>query len=157
MTSRTAVLVVGGSLNGLTTALLLAHHGVDCIVVERHPNTTVQYKFRGISPRSMEIYRGLGIQDEIRAHLTGDQKAGDIGHAKNLSDPNVQWMGEPWADTAQLSAATAETCDQDHLGAHSAGSCRAPRRRHPVQHRTRCIRAGHIGRQVPGSAPRDRN
>jgi 2-polyprenyl-6-methoxyphenol hydroxylase-like FAD-dependent oxidoreductase len=115
MTSRTAVLVVGGSLNGLTTALLLAHHGVDCIVVERHPNTTVQYKFRGISPRSMEIYRGLGIQDEIRAHLTGDQKAGDIGHAKNLSDPNVQWMGEPWADTAQLSAATAETCDQDHL------------------------------------------
>jgi putative polyketide hydroxylase len=115
MTSRTSVLIVGGSLNGLTTALLLAHHGVDCIVVERHPNTTVQYKFRGISPRSMEIYRGLGIQDAIRANLTGDQKAGDIGRAKNLSDPNVHWMGEPWADTAELSAATAETCDQDHL------------------------------------------
>lgn|SRR5262249_28818291 len=82
MTSRISVLVVGGSLNGLTTALLLAHHGVDCIVVERHTNTTVQYKFRGISPRSMEIYRGLGIQDEIRAHLTGDQKAGGIARAR---------------------------------------------------------------------------
>jgi 2-polyprenyl-6-methoxyphenol hydroxylase-like FAD-dependent oxidoreductase len=115
MASRTSVLVVGGSLNGLTTALLLAHQGVDCIVVERHPNTTVQYKFRGISPRSMEIYRGLGIQDEIRAHHTGDQKAGDIARGKNLSDPNIQWMGPPWADTAELSAATAETCDQDHL------------------------------------------
>src|SRR5262245_25847691 len=68
MMSRTSVVVVGGSLNGLTMALLLAHHGVGRIVVERHPNTTVQYKFRGISPRSMEIYRGLGIQDEIRAH-----------------------------------------------------------------------------------------
>ena len=77
MASSTSVLV-GGSLNGLTTALLLAHHGVDCLVVERHADTTVQYKFRGVSPRSMEIYRGLGIQDEIRAHRTGDQKAGDI-------------------------------------------------------------------------------
>src|SRR4030095_11984249 len=115
MASRTSVLVVGGSLNGLTTALLLAHQGVDCIVVERHPNTTVQYKFRGISPRSMEIYRGLGIQDDIRAHLTGDQKAAEIARAKNLSDPNVQWLGKPWADRADLSAATAETCDQDHL------------------------------------------
>jgi 2-polyprenyl-6-methoxyphenol hydroxylase-like FAD-dependent oxidoreductase len=115
MASRTSVLIVGGSLNGLTTALLLAHHGVDCMVVERHPDTTIQYKFRGISPRSMEIYRGLGIQDDIRAHLTGDQKAGDIARARNLSDPNVQWLGKPWADTAAFSAATAETCDQDRL------------------------------------------
>ncbi len=49
----TSVLVVGGSLNGLTTAALLAKHGVACTVVERHASTTVQYKFRGISPRSM--------------------------------------------------------------------------------------------------------
>src|SRR5262245_10633619 len=107
MASRTSVLVVGGSLNGLTTALLLAHHGVDCIVVERHPSTTVQYKFRGISPRSMEIYRSLGIQNEIRAHHTGDQKAGGIARGKNLSDSNIQWMAEPWADKAELTASTA--------------------------------------------------
>src|SRR5262249_47574992 len=64
----TSVLIVGGSLNGLTTAALLAQHGVRSVVVERHPDTTVQYKFRGISPRSMEIYRSLGIEAEIRAH-----------------------------------------------------------------------------------------
>jgi 2-polyprenyl-6-methoxyphenol hydroxylase-like FAD-dependent oxidoreductase len=109
------VLIIGGSLNGLTTALLLAHHGVPCTVVERHPATTVQYKFAGISPRSMEIFRSLGIEDEIRAHKTGDQKSGQIARAKNLVDPDVHFMGLPWAGTSDFSATTAETCDQDRL------------------------------------------
>lgn len=111
----TSVLIVGGSLNGLTMALLLAHHGVRCVVVERQPDTTVQYKFRGISPRSMEIYRSLGIEAEIRAHRSGDQKSGEIARAPNLASPDVQFQGRPWADTADLSAASAETCDQDRL------------------------------------------
>jgi putative polyketide hydroxylase len=113
--TNTSVLIVGGSLNGLTAALLLAHHGVSCVVVERHSETTVQYKFRGISPRSMEIYRELGAEEDIRAYRTGDQKAGEIARAKNLADPNIPWLGKPWADTADFSAATAETCDQDRL------------------------------------------
>ena len=62
------VLIVGGSLNGLTAALLLAYHGIECLVVERHPDTPIQYKFAGISPRSMEIFRSLGIEEEIRAN-----------------------------------------------------------------------------------------
>jgi 2-polyprenyl-6-methoxyphenol hydroxylase-like FAD-dependent oxidoreductase len=109
------VLIVGGSLNGLTTAALLAQQGVRCCVVERHADTTVQYKFSGISPRSMEIYRSLGLESEIRARRTGDQKSGEIARAANLSSPEIHFLGKPWADTAELSAATAETCDQDHL------------------------------------------
>src|SRR5262245_23212401 len=111
----TSVLIVGGSLNGLTTALLLAEHGVRCVVVERHSDTTVQYKFRGISPRSMEIFRGLGIEEEIRAHRTGDQKGGEIARARNLAASDVQFMPNPWTDMSELSAAAAETCDQDRL------------------------------------------
>jgi len=34
-------------------------------LIERHSDTTVQYKFSGISPRSMEIYRSLGIEADI--------------------------------------------------------------------------------------------
>ncbi|MDQ0466015.1 2-polyprenyl-6-methoxyphenol hydroxylase-like FAD-dependent oxidoreductase [Caulobacter ginsengisoli] len=115
MTHDTDVLIVGGSLNGLTTALLLARHGVRCIVVERHPDTTVQYKFAGISPRSMEIFRWAGIEQEIHASRTGDQKAGEIARARNLADPDLQFMGRPWSDMDTLSVATAETCDQDVL------------------------------------------
>jgi 2-polyprenyl-6-methoxyphenol hydroxylase-like FAD-dependent oxidoreductase len=39
---KTSVLIVGGSLNGLTAALLLSKRGIACIVVERHSDTTVQ-------------------------------------------------------------------------------------------------------------------
>jgi 2-polyprenyl-6-methoxyphenol hydroxylase-like FAD-dependent oxidoreductase len=109
------VLIIGGSLSGLTTAALLAQHGVRCVVVERHPATTVQYKFRGISPRSMEIYRSLGLEAQIRAHRTGDQKAGEIARAPNLASAEVHFQGKPWSDMQDLSAATAETCDQDRL------------------------------------------
>src|ERR1043166_1802611 len=99
MATTTPVLIVGGSLNGLSMALFLAHRHVPCTVVERHPTTSIQYKFRGISPRSMEIYRSVGIEDEIRAHRTGDQKSGHLARVKNLADPEVQWQGMPWADT----------------------------------------------------------
>lgn len=116
MTTRTPVLIVGGSLNGLSMALLLARQGVPSLVVERHPATTIQYKFSGISPRSMEIYRDAGIEEEIRANRTGDQAAGAIARAKSLSDPHVDWMLESaWPDTSDVSPVTAATCDQDRL------------------------------------------
>jgi putative polyketide hydroxylase len=60
MPIETSALIVGGSLNGLTTALLLAKRHIPCVVVERLATTSVQYKFRGISPRSMEISRSFG-------------------------------------------------------------------------------------------------
>jgi 2-polyprenyl-6-methoxyphenol hydroxylase-like FAD-dependent oxidoreductase len=66
--ANTSVLSACGSLNGLTLAMLLARRQVPCLVVERHRRTSIQYKFRGISPRSMEIYRSAGIEAEIRDH-----------------------------------------------------------------------------------------
>jgi 2-polyprenyl-6-methoxyphenol hydroxylase-like FAD-dependent oxidoreductase len=77
MTIDKSVLIVGGSLNGLTTAMLLSKRNVPCFVVERHPHTSIQYKFRGISPRSMEIYRYAGIEAQI---LANDETHGHSGH-----------------------------------------------------------------------------
>jgi 2-polyprenyl-6-methoxyphenol hydroxylase-like FAD-dependent oxidoreductase len=115
MDLNTSVLIVGGSLNGLTTAVLLAHRGVRCLVVERHPRTSIQYKFRGISPRSMEIYRSLGIEDEIRARDLVDDKSAYVARMKNLTDSEIAWQGVPWSDTSDVSPTTAATCDQDQL------------------------------------------
>src|SRR6266496_2673771 len=97
------VLIVGGSLNGLTTALLLAHHGIRSVVVERHPATSIQYKFAGISPRSMEIFRSIGIEEDIRANATGDQQAGGVARGRTLNDPEITWMrGSAWKDVGSL-------------------------------------------------------
>src|SRR5438093_233818 len=115
MTATTSVLIVGGSLNGLSAALLLAERQVPCVVVERHPRTSIQYKFRGISPRSMEIYRSLGIEREIRARNLIDDQSAYVARMKNLADSEISWQGIPWSDTSDLSPTSAATCDQDQL------------------------------------------
>ncbi|MFC9893605.1 FAD-dependent oxidoreductase [Nocardia sp. NPDC127579] len=65
---RTPVLIVGGGITGLSTALFLARHGVRSTTVERHPSTAIMPQARAFNPRSLEIYRALGLEDDIRAH-----------------------------------------------------------------------------------------
>lgn len=115
MDTKTDVLIVGGGLTGLTSAALLAYHGVDCMVIERHSGTSIQYKFAGISPRSMEIFRSIGLEEEIRANRTGDQQAGLIGRGRTLSDPAIQWSGQAWPDASPYSPTQPATCDQHVL------------------------------------------
>jgi putative polyketide hydroxylase len=115
MEASTSVLIVGGSLNGLTMAMLLARRGVPCLVVERHPQTSIQYKFRGISARSMEIYRSAGIEAEIRDRDLIDDQSASVARMKNLADSEVSWQWMPPSDTSDISPTTAATCDQDQL------------------------------------------
>jgi len=115
MVDKTKVLIVGGGLNGLTMAALLAHHGVECVLAEHHAKTSIQYKFAGISPRSMEIFRGLGIENEIRARRTGDQQGGEIARGSTLADPDLQWSGAAWPDASPFSPTQPATCDQHVL------------------------------------------
>lgn len=115
MSKAVPVLVVGGGLNGLTMAALLAWHGVGCMLVERHAETSIQYKFAGISPRSMEIFRALGIEDTIRTRRTGDQQGGGIARGRNLSDPDIQWNDAAWPDASPFGPSQPATCDQHVL------------------------------------------
>jgi putative polyketide hydroxylase len=85
------------------------------VVVERHPRTSIQYKFRGISPRSMEIYRTLGIENEIRASDLIDDTSAYVARTANLARSEISWQGIPWSDTRDISPTTAATCDQDRL------------------------------------------
>ncbi|ODU05700.1 MAG: hypothetical protein ABS81_06805 [Pseudonocardia sp. SCN 72-86] len=65
--TTTPVLVVGGGPVGLTTALELAHHGVASTVVE--PRAVVDHRrprAKTTSARSMELFRRIGVADEIR-------------------------------------------------------------------------------------------
>jgi 2-polyprenyl-6-methoxyphenol hydroxylase-like FAD-dependent oxidoreductase len=61
------VLIVGGSLVGLSTSLLLAARGVDNLVVERHRGTAIHPRAASFHQRTMEIFRGVGLQQEIES------------------------------------------------------------------------------------------
>jgi 2-polyprenyl-6-methoxyphenol hydroxylase-like FAD-dependent oxidoreductase len=67
MGARVPVLIVGGSLVGLSTSLLLASRGVAHLLVERHGGTAIHPRAAMFHQRTMEIFRGVGIQDEVEA------------------------------------------------------------------------------------------
>lgn len=60
------VLVVGGSLVGLSFSLFLARQGIKSLVVERHPGTAIHPRVSSLTARTMEIFRSAGIEEEIR-------------------------------------------------------------------------------------------
>jgi 2-polyprenyl-6-methoxyphenol hydroxylase-like FAD-dependent oxidoreductase len=61
------VLVVGGSLVGLTTSVLLASHGIRHMLIERHRGTAIHPRAASFHQRTMEIFRGLGLQHAVEA------------------------------------------------------------------------------------------
>jgi 2-polyprenyl-6-methoxyphenol hydroxylase-like FAD-dependent oxidoreductase len=62
----TPVLIVGGSLVGLSTAMLLGQHGIRPLVVEHHRGTAIHPRAAQVTQRSMEIFRQAGIEETIR-------------------------------------------------------------------------------------------
>jgi 2-polyprenyl-6-methoxyphenol hydroxylase-like FAD-dependent oxidoreductase len=60
------VLIVGGSLVGLTTALFLAHHGVASLAVERHGGTAIHPRAGHFQLRTLELLRSVGLEETVR-------------------------------------------------------------------------------------------
>lgn len=112
-TSRVSVLVVGGSLSGLSSALFLAAQGVDCLLVEQHPGTSVHPRARLVTARSMELFRSVGLEEPVR-------KAGDPGPigfvvADTLADEHYQPTGDHQDETLAISPTGMRLCDQQLL------------------------------------------
>jgi 2-polyprenyl-6-methoxyphenol hydroxylase-like FAD-dependent oxidoreductase len=60
------VLIVGGSLVGLSAALFLRWHGVDVLAVERHAGTAINARAGHFHLRTVEILRSAGLEDAVR-------------------------------------------------------------------------------------------
>jgi putative polyketide hydroxylase len=71
MNSDSAVAIVGAGPCGLMTALLLARAGVRCTVFEKKPGISTHPKAMGVSRRTAELYRQLGLIDAIAEGLLG--------------------------------------------------------------------------------------
>ncbi|WP_158242490.1 FAD-dependent monooxygenase [Amycolatopsis echigonensis] len=114
MPEQTPVLIVGGSLVGLSLSLFLGQFDVPCIVVERHRGTAIHPRARGITARSMELYGKAGLTERI--HDAGAEQVGTFVRARTLSDENLVEIGTPDMRTPPgISPARLCACDQDRL------------------------------------------
>lgn len=59
------VLIVGGSLVGLSASVALASHGVRNLVVERHRGTAIHPRAAMLHQRTTEIFREFGVLPEV--------------------------------------------------------------------------------------------
>src|SRR6187455_1464320 len=92
-TREVPVLIVGGSLVGMSTALLLGHHGVRALAVEHHRGTAIHPRAAQITQRTMEIFRTVGIEAIVR-QKSGEQfvQDGAIMAVETLAGKEIAWF-----------------------------------------------------------------
>jgi putative polyketide hydroxylase len=61
------VLVVGAGAGGLAASTLLAHHGIQSLLVDRRREIFIYPKARNLTFRSLEILRGVGLGPAVNA------------------------------------------------------------------------------------------
>src|SRR5215216_144809 len=112
------VLIVGGGLTGLSTALFLSWHGVQPMLVERHPDLLIHPRARGFTQRTVELFRQVGLEPAIRAasYAGGDDFRWVAVRAETLaSEHELVEEAEEGEEMRTHSPAPFGAIDQDKL------------------------------------------
>ncbi|HEU5156074.1 MAG TPA: FAD-dependent monooxygenase [Streptosporangiaceae bacterium] len=93
------VLVVGGSLVGLSTSLLLAARGVPHVLIERHRGTAVHPRAASFHQGTMEILRSVGMQETVDAAAEREfVQNGAIIAVESLGGKELQYFYRSYND-----------------------------------------------------------
>lgn len=95
---RAPVLIVGGSIVGVSAALFLAARGVAPILVERHTGISRRLRAKLFYPRTMEAYRAVGAADDIYAIERGRPRSEFAAVVESLSGAEIRRWHLPAAD-----------------------------------------------------------
>ncbi|POX50070.1 FAD-dependent monooxygenase [Streptomyces sp. Ru72] len=113
---QTPVLIVGGGLTGLSAAVFLAHHGVKALLVERHADTSTHPKARAINPRTMELFRAVGMEERVRAGRSPISGNTDLVHVETLAGKErVRMPNASPDDIGRISPTLWTLIDQNQL------------------------------------------
>lgn len=115
--SHTSVLIVGGSLVGLSASLFLAWRGVPHVLVDKHQGSSPHPRAMGFTETTLEHYRTVGIADRI-------PQMPPHFRLRRIAVPSLvgEWLGEqawtpgePDASPDALSPCTGAAIAQDKL------------------------------------------
>ncbi|GAA3367309.1 hypothetical protein GCM10020367_67820 [Streptomyces sannanensis] len=115
---RVPVLIVGGSLVGLSSSLFLGRLGIRHMLVEKHAGTSMHPRGRGNNVRTMELFRVAGAEQRIKdaaSILAGNH---GILQTSSLTDDEGEWLFkkiDPGDTLARFSPSTWCLCSQNDL------------------------------------------
>ncbi|MER7986711.1 FAD-dependent monooxygenase [Streptomyces noursei] len=115
---RVPVLIVGGSLVGLSASLFLGRLGVPHVLVEKHADTSRHPRGRGNNVRTMELYRVAGAEERIRAAASVLADNHGILQARSLTGDEQEWLFreiDPGGGLAKFSPSAWCLCSQNDL------------------------------------------
>jgi len=87
--STSRVLIVGAGPAGATAALLLAEHGIDTLVIEQRVAPSTHPAAHVLSTRTLEIFRELGLEHDVRRLSSRIYELRDIIYATSLTGPEL--------------------------------------------------------------------
>src|SRR6516162_4013233 len=86
------VLIVGAGSAGLSLSLLLHQQGIAWMLVERRSDVSWVPRARNLNFRTLEVFRGLGLEKEVRAAGT---HASRIVRKTTLRSPQEETIFDP--------------------------------------------------------------
>lgn len=112
---RTDVLVIGTGPAGGAAALALATLGVDHLVITKYRWTANTPRSHITNQRTIEIFRGLGIEPDVLAQGTPHEKMGETVFCSSLVGEELgrvrTWETAPGRESDYLQASPSPNCD----------------------------------------------
>jgi 2,4-dichlorophenol 6-monooxygenase len=87
---RVPVLIIGGGIAGLSMSMMLGEMGIDSLLVERHPGTSLIPKAHIVHCRTMEIFSQFRVEDRVRGRGAPAETFGETTWYTSLGGD------EPW-------------------------------------------------------------
>ena len=115
---RVPVLIAGGSLVGLSTALFLARLGLGHLLVERHAQTSHHPRGRGNNLRTMELFRTAGVEPAILEAASLLAHNHGILQVETLTSGDDEWLireVDPDGEHGRVSPSSWCQCSQNDL------------------------------------------
>ena len=120
------VLIVGGSVVGVSAALFLQARGVPAVLVERHREVATRLRAKVFYPRTMEAYRAVGAADDAYAALDRTPPHAPLALVASLAGPERRrWLLPAAADVSAFSpcpSALVKQFDLERVVRHHAAA-----------------------------------
>src|SRR6266498_3961252 len=89
------VLIVGAGGAGLTLSLLLQQQGIASVLVERRPDVSWYPRARNLNFRTLEVFRGLGLEAQVLAagtHVSQTFRKQTLASPEREAFPSIEQM-----------------------------------------------------------------
>jgi 2-polyprenyl-6-methoxyphenol hydroxylase-like FAD-dependent oxidoreductase len=90
------IIIVGGGPIGLTTACALAHHGVDCLLIEQRHDVKEWSRANNLWARPQELLASIGVRDAIAENAYSITQVNTLLNGRTVDPVEIAEVPSPY-------------------------------------------------------------